>query len=57
MVNILDAASLKVLTSINVAELFPGTLSGEVRSISTSTDLKRVVVATLGCEIIEFRTN
>lgn len=47
---------LKPITSIDVAALFPGTLSGEVRSICPSADFKKVLVATLACEIIEFET-
>lgn len=56
VVNILDSTSLKPITSFNVVDLFPGTLSGEVRSVCPSDDYKSIIVATLGCEIIEFRT-
>ena len=56
MVNILSSGNLKVITSINVLELCPASLSGEVRSICPSKDFKSVFIATLGCEIIEFRT-
>ncbi|KAL4483877.1 hypothetical protein ABPG72_006252 [Tetrahymena utriculariae] len=56
IVNILGK-DLKVITSINVAELFPETLSGEVRSICPSQDMKRIIVATLACEIIEFEAS
>lgn len=47
---------MKVITSISITDLCPMVLSGEVRSVCPSDDYKSIIVATLGCEILEFKT-